>query len=293
MQQRSLSLNYLQGLQSRFMTHSKSWKSEPEPKSPQEKISSLPFALHLSAATLRQGGRMVKKGIQRFQRLSLRNQVVAAALMGSILSFQVHLFPSFEQSSPIQSSAYPPLRMTGGDPYVRALMRTISVSESNDPNPYGLLYGGEHFADWGQHPDRCIAIAAGPNVGDCSTAAGRYQFITTTWEQKAHLYHPKPEGWLFWQRYAFDPDSQDRVIYRWLTDTQAWDMDILAQLKSGQLLPVLRTLSGTWTSLGYGIETNEMTPHLSEMYQKFLKEEKAKAGSAVSISPQPPQTAAQ
>lgn len=204
--------------------------------------------------------------------------MLVAGLMGSFLSLQVHLLPSLEYASPVYSSAYPPLVMAGGDPYIRALMRTISVSESNDPNPYGLLYGGEHFSAWDSHPDLCIKIAAGPNAGDCSTAAGRYQFITTTWEQKSRLYHPKPEGWLFWQRYAFDPDSQDRVIYRWLADREAWDMDIQAQLKAGQLLPVLRTLSGTWTSLGYGIETNEMTPYLSEMYQKFLKEEKAKAG---------------
>jgi muramidase (phage lysozyme) len=210
--------------------------------------------------------------------------MVVAGLAGSLLSFQVHLLPSFKQYSSVRSAPYPALAMEEGDPYIRALMRTISVSESNDPNPYGLLYGGEHFSAWDRHPDRCIEIVAGPNVGDCTTAAGRYQFITTTWEEMARLYHPNPDGWLFWQKYPFDPDSQDRVTYRWLTDTDAWDIDIRAQLKAGQLLPVLRTLSGTWTSLGYGIETNEMTPYLSEMYQKFLKEEKAKAGATVSRS---------
>jgi muramidase (phage lysozyme) len=152
------------------------------------------------------------------------------------------------------------------------------VSESNDPNPYGLLYGGEHFSAWEKHPDRCIRIVAGPNGGDCTTAAGRYQFITSTWQEKAQQYHPNPQGWLFWQQYTFDPDSQDRVVYRWLADPEAWNMDIRAQLRAGELRKVLKTLSGTWTSLGFGIETNEMTPYLSEMYQKFLKEEKAKAG---------------
>jgi muramidase (phage lysozyme) len=277
------------------MTQSKSWKSKSESpsQSPQPKVSSLPFALQLGHAALRRGGRGIKTGIQRFQRLSLGHQILVAGLAGSLLSFQVHLIPSFKQYASVRSAPYPPLAMEGGDPYIRALMRTISVSESNDANPYGILYGGEHFSEWDRHPDRCIAIVAGPNVGDCTTAAGRYQFITTTWEQKARQYHPNPEGWLFWQRYAFDPDSQDRVTYRWLTDTEAWDMDIRAQLKAGQLLPVLRTLSGTWTSLGYGVETNEMTPYLSEMYQKFLKEEKAKAGSAVSMSVRTVQTMAQ
>lgn len=38
-----------------------------------------------------------------------------------------------------------PLAMRGGDPYIRALMRTISVSESSDPQPYSILYGAIAF----------------------------------------------------------------------------------------------------------------------------------------------------
>ncbi|NEP61294.1 MAG: glycoside hydrolase, partial [Symploca sp. SIO2G7] len=36
---------------------------------------------------------------------------------------------------------------------------------------------------------------------------------------------------------------------------------------------VLRKLSGTWTSLGYGIEDNVMTKKLPKIYQRLLKEE--------------------
>ena len=61
-------------------------------------------------------------------------------------------------------------------------------------------------------------------------------------------------------------------------------MDISAQLKAGQLQMVLKNLSGTWTSLGYGIETNQMSPYLGEMYQKFLKEEQDKTGGKISRS---------
>ena len=35
-----------------------------------------------------------------------------------------------------------PLVMEGGDPYIRALMRTISAAESNTSDPYHVLYGG-------------------------------------------------------------------------------------------------------------------------------------------------------
>jgi muramidase (phage lysozyme) len=40
----------------------------------------------------------------------------------------------------------------------------------------------------------------------------------------------------------------------------------------------LQRLSGTWTSLGYGIEDNAMTGYLPEVYQRMLKEELQKAG---------------
>jgi muramidase (phage lysozyme) len=166
--------------------------------------------------------------------------------------------------------------MEGGDPYIRALMRTISASESNGAEPYRLLYGGELVEDLKQHPDICVPIQAGPNLGDCTTAAGRYQFLTTTWLEKARAYHPYPPTWHgFWRHYSFEPEFQDVVVYRWLTDTQAWGTDISALLRQNDLETVLQMLSGTWTSLGYGIETNSMSAFLPEIYQQMLAEELA------------------
>jgi muramidase (phage lysozyme) len=167
----------------------------------------------------------------------------------------------------------PPLVMQGGDPYVRALMRTIAASEANDPSPYAVLYGGQYVTDLSRHPDRCVAIAVGPNVGDCTTAAGRYQFITTTWLEKAQLYHPQPSKLLFWESYSFEPEFQDAVVYAWLKDSQAWGVDISELLRNQQLNQVLALLSPTWTSLGYGIETNSITGFLPGIYQKMLQEE--------------------
>lgn len=170
-----------------------------------------------------------------------------------------------------------PLVMTGGDPHVRALMRTISVSEANDPSPYTLLYGGDHFQDFHQHPNRCLEIVAGPNVGQCTTAAGRYQFLSTTWEEMAQRYHPDPPRW-FWTDYSFAPEFQDQVVYSWLTDSEAWDADIPALLQAGEIQRVLELLSATWTSLGYGIEDNVMTPSLERTYWQLLDQELAQAG---------------
>lgn len=156
---------------------------------------------------------------------------------------------------------------------MRALMRTISASESNDASPYSILYGGQHITDFSEHPDLCIRIVNGPNQGNCTTAAGRYQFLTTTWTEKARLYHPNPTRFLFWESYSFAPEYQDEVVYAWLYDAQAWGVDIPALLRAGELRQVLELLSGTWTSLGYGIEDNQMTDALPEVYQKMLQEE--------------------
>lgn len=171
-----------------------------------------------------------------------------------------------------------PLAMDGGDPYLRALMRTISASEANDANPYTILYGGKHIRDLGQHPDRCVPIRWGPNVGQCTTAAGRYQFLSTTWAEKAHYYHPRPPQW-FEHTYSFEPEYQDRVVYGWLNDPHAWGVDIPTLLRQGEIQAVLELLSGTWTSLGYGIEDNLITPSLERIYHTMLEQELSSAQS--------------
>ncbi|MBE9127599.1 MULTISPECIES: glycoside hydrolase family protein [unclassified Coleofasciculus] len=181
-------------------------------------------------------------------------------------------------NSPGSGNGTQPLVMKGGDPYIRALMRTISASEANVSRPYAVLYGGEYVWDLSHHPERCVPIVAGPNVGNCTTAAGRYQFINTTWYDKAKRYHPRPWEFWLWKNYSFEPQYQDAVVYAWLSDKQAWGMDISAQLQQGRLERVLRQLSGTWTSLGYGIETNAMTGYLPGIYQQMLIDELRKAG---------------
>lgn len=163
--------------------------------------------------------------------------------------------------------------MQGGDPYIRALMRTISASEANGNRPYSLLYGGQHVSDLSRHPEICVTIVTGPNTGNCSTAAGRYQIINTTWFEIAPRYHPNPMQLMFWTSYSFEPQYQDKVVYRWLNDSRVWGTDISQKLRQGKLNEVLRQLSPTWTSLGYGIETNSISSSLPKIYQKVLQEE--------------------
>jgi len=205
-------------------------------------------------------------------------------LIGAVIGGAVFLVANLrgnQQFSPAASrvSKSPPLAMKTGDPYIRALMRTISASESNVSRPYHVVYGGKYILDLSRHPDWCVKIVNGPNLGKCTTAAGRYQFLTTTWNDKAKRYHARRADFLFWADYSFEPEDQDAVVYAWLSDRKFWKADIPEMLRQERLTDVLRMLSGTWTSLGYGIENNSMSSSLPKVYQKMLREELANAGS--------------
>jgi muramidase (phage lysozyme) len=209
---------------------------------------------------------------------------IIAAIIGSILSIGCIVVILSRQSRrqmanpAFQTARTPPLMMTEGDPYIRALMRMISASESNDRRPYSVLYGGSHIEDLSRHPSKCIRIVNGPNLNNCSTAAGRYQMINTTWAKMARKYHPHPECilFVFECNYSFEAEYQDAVVHAWLRDRTAWNMDIPQLLKEGHLDIVRKRLSSTWTSLGYGIETNSVTSQLPEIYRRLVTEELAK-----------------
>ncbi len=169
-----------------------------------------------------------------------------------------------------------PLVTQDGDPYLRALMRTISASEANVLRPYHVLHGGDLAAGLDAHPNRCVGIRQGPNRGNCSTAAGRYQLLYGTWTGLAQRYHPKPPKQADSEP-SFEAIYQDTVVLAWLSDRRVWGMDVSEQLRQGRIRPVLRRLSGTWTSLGYGIEDNIMSAQLPRVYQQLLAMELERA----------------
>lgn len=169
------------------------------------------------------------------------------------------------------------LVMKGGDPHLRALMRTISAAESNVGRSYHVIHGG-HFTDTlAQHPNRCEPIRGGPNRGRCSTAAGRYQLLYGTWLEMAGRYHPdRDDAGDDLSTLSFSALHQDIVVHAWLADRQFWRVDLADLLRQGRLDEVLRRLSGTWTSLGYGIESHGMTQRLPRIYNEVLEHEMRK-----------------
>jgi muramidase (phage lysozyme) len=174
-----------------------------------------------------------------------------------------------------------PLVMQGGDPYLRALMRTISASESNVLRPYNVIYGSSFVWSLDTHPNRCEPIGSGPNKGNCSTAAGRYQLLNSTWIALAMRYHPdRVPGVTEDSKPSFEPVHQDEVVYEWLADKRVWRTDLSALLRQGKTKEVLRRLSGTWTSLGYGIESNNMSGDLPGIYKRVLEDELTRSRQA-------------
>lgn len=127
----------------------------------------------------------------------------------------------------------------------RALLNTIARGES--AGRYDVRYGGrgdKTFSDFTDHPRIAEDITSGPDVGKKSTAAGRYQFIGSTWDAQAKKLGLKD----------FSPANQDAA---------AWDLaqteyktktgkDLMTVLKSGDTADVLPSLSGQWSSLPGG-----------------------------------------
>ncbi|MDP2066478.1 MAG: glycoside hydrolase family protein, partial [Burkholderiaceae bacterium] len=131
---------------------------------------------------------------------------------------------------------------------------------------------------------RCERIGRGPNKGNCSTAAGRYQLLAGTWVELAARHHPdRTSDPLDATQLSFSPIHQDAVVYAWLSEPR-WG-NLSAQLRQGRVQPVLRRLSGTWTSLGYGIENNSMSRELPRVYQRVLQDELARAPKTALSTP--------
>ena len=152
-------------------------------------------------------------------------------------------------------------------PEARALLSTIASTESPD---YNVLYGGGRFSGYADHPRQNIPITSGPNAGKTSSAAGKYQFLGSTWDRIAKKYGIKD----------FSPANQD--LAAWLLAQEDYKAitgrNLLSDLKSqdpAALASIGRALSGTWTSLPGGIEQGQNGKTFLSTYLRNLKRQQA------------------
>ena len=124
-----------------------------------------------------------------------------------------------------------PLAMNGGDPYLRAFMRMITKYEAaskicNGISPYQTLVGGtmksdpqgryggklsggcfgNYFNGFNGHPNIAVEWREGSKTSD---AAGRYQFLESSWQSK---YAPLTSKGVN----DFSPQNQDETVHNWL-----------------------------------------------------------------------------
>lgn len=119
---------------------------------------------------------------------------------------------------------------------------------SGEAERYNELYGGGSFDSYAQHPDVAIPLGNGTHT----TAAGRYQFLSSTWTDEAKRLGLSD----------FSPASQDAA---------AWDLaDRTYRAQTGRSIlddqangtVDWHALSGQWTSLrGKGVPSgSDSTP---------------------------------
>jgi muramidase (phage lysozyme) len=93
-------------------------------------------------------------------------------------------------------------------PMQAGLLQTIAGPESG--GQYNVIYGGasgnQYFSDYSDHPRQRSVIPGGPNAGRTSDAAGRYQFLSSTWDEVVGEMNR-----LGYNIQDFSPASQDKA----------------------------------------------------------------------------------
>lgn len=146
-----------------------------------------------------------------------------------------------------------------------ALLNAIRGSESSlGDNAYNMRYspkGGATFNDFSKHP-RIYESVPWRTDGKKSDGAGAYQFLSSTFNPLAKKYNIKD----------FTPQSQDKAA--WLLAQSDYKRktgdDLQTDLEAGKLKKVANALSGTWTSLPSGAETNKQTGKFFDRYNSAL-----------------------
>ncbi|HDS0948124.1 TPA: glycoside hydrolase family 104 protein [Stenotrophomonas maltophilia] len=131
-----------------------------------------------------------------------------------------------------------------GGTNVAAFLDMLAVSEGTDipsqrsrDRGYDVIVGGQLFSDYRDHPRVLVAL---PRYGISSSAAGRYQFLRSTWDDlRRRLDLPD-----------FGPVSQDRAAVALLRQCGAYEL-----VRVGRFEAAVSAARRIWASLpgaGYG-----------------------------------------
>ncbi len=140
------------------------------------------------------------------------------------------------------------------DPKVKAMLATISVPEgTSDSHGYRRQFTGTIFSSFSDHPReiRCAGKL-------CSDAAGKYQFLSTTWDRVSQRLRLRD----------FSPQSQDLGAVELLREQGA-----LQDIQKGKPRLALKKIAPVWASIeGAGYGQREMSlDELEQLYWKNLQ----------------------
>lgn len=145
----------------------------------------------------------------------------------------------------------------GPEGRVKAFLDTIATAEGTaTPDGYRTQYTGTKFTSFQDHPRE---MRCGRRYGKklCSDAAGRYQFLSTTWDRFAKKFAVRD----------FSPENQDLMAIELIREKGA-----LGDVEAGRLEPAVRKLAYIWPSFRrFGGSVESSMPKLEAMYQQNLE----------------------
>ncbi|MEG4322674.1 MULTISPECIES: glycoside hydrolase family 104 protein [unclassified Microcoleus] len=139
---------------------------------------------------------------------------------------------------------------------VKAFLDTIAAAEGTaSPDGYRTQYTGTKFVSFSDHPRE---MRCGRRYGKklCSDAAGRYQFLSTTWDRFAKKFSLSD----------FSPQNQDLVAVELIREKGA-----LEDIEAGRLESAVKKLAYIWPSFRrFGGSVESSMPKLEQMYLQNL-----------------------
>lgn len=149
------------------------------------------------------------------------------------------------------------------DPQRNRAIFLALIREFETRDRYDVIYGGKTFADFTDHPRVFVPINIRGYQGKYSSAAGAYQFISTTWDALKRALGLQD----------FSPASQDAAAIELLRQTGA-----LAAIDAGDFDSAMKRAATQWASLPYS--SAKQSPKSIEAANTFL----ARAASTVTIA---------
>jgi muramidase (phage lysozyme) len=124
--------------------------------------------------------------------------------------------------------------------YQQALHDSLAFAEgtrnySNDG--YDVMFSFRLMSGCGQHPNRCISYGS-----TCSTAAGRYQFLTNTWNSVKRARNLA----------SFEPENQERGAAYLISTTRRVSVPQTRAMTATEFSNAMSKLSYEWASLPPG-----------------------------------------